>query len=345
MSFNKTNNLGQFISRDVKDDAVLEYFVDRVEASFPWEQVEEIICKEYGIRVIGLYVINIGYDDLNFRAETDAGPVFIKFFCKEKTLAYCLSAAQIIKEAAGLGIVTPGIVKNLSGFEVSNVSGAYFSVMDYVTGGDYYSNEIYPGKKDIEAIITNVNLFQYINTTPIVVYNPWSAINFTAEYNKNKYLLTSFESELIQPTFEKFATINLGVLPKSFVHGDILRYNVIRSTGEMNWIVDYGSCSILPRIFEFAVMCNDILFNTSDLDHVKEIYDFAFNFFHHLKNLDSNEIDVLPIVIQAGFALSILAARAEKQRDQTGDPSQHDYWIDKGNAGLNYFRTTNFQFN
>ena len=115
-------------------------------------------------------------------------------------------------------------------------------------------------------------IINQLDEKPHQIYDSWAVVNFVTEFDKKKQFLTKKDIEIIAPIKEKFQNKNLNQLPLCFVHGDIIRTNVMRDMDGKLYILDFSVANIYPRIQELAVLFCDIFFNEKNPSNFGEYY-------------------------------------------------------------------------
>ena len=134
-------------------------------------------------------------------------------------------------------------------------------VMDFIDGKDFFKSKAHITKRDQLFIANQASLINSINIKPKKVYDSWAITNFQLEFKKKSQYLDSDDLKLVEPLLEKFQNLEIETLPHCFVHGDIIRTNVIKGKDNNIWVVDFSVSNYYPRIQELAVLACDVLFN------------------------------------------------------------------------------------
>lgn len=111
------------------------------------------------------------------------------------------------------------------------------------------------------------------------MFDSWAIPNFKQAYDKNYVHVDEDKKYLIDKVYEKFTGIPFDELPKAFVHGDLIKPNLIMDGHGDIYVVDFSVANTYPRIQELAVIAQSLLASPSaaplrDLvQKVKQMYE------------------------------------------------------------------------
>jgi Ser/Thr protein kinase RdoA (MazF antagonist) len=175
--------------------------------------------------------------------------------------------------------------------------------------------------------------------------NPRRAIvNFLKSWKERVKYLSNEDQKLISPLVHPFQQLNLAVLPHCFVHGDLIKTNIMRDKNNKLYILDFSVANYYPRIQELAVLLCDVLFDKKNLDLYGKVYTQALEEYQKYISLEKIEVDSLPLFAQVAHAMHLLCATYEK-KIKNNQTKENGYYINLGRKGLQFttqFFRTNF---
>ena len=81
-----------------------------------------------------------------------------------------------------------------------------------------------------------VNKIDYL---PVLTYDSWALVNFTAELEKARKKLSKDDLKLLDKLQKEFELINIKSLPQSLVHGDLISTNIMKDKSKI-YFVDFS---------------------------------------------------------------------------------------------------------
>jgi Ser/Thr protein kinase RdoA (MazF antagonist) len=301
-------------------------------------KVTRLISQDFNLgNVVTSHVIPIGYEDYNLCLETDQGKYFVKVFSTLRTDADCKRNVRIVEKALDAGAQVPPLMRSSQGYLwMKSVNGTKLRlcVMECIDGKDYFSAGSSPSIKDIRTIARQAALINTIDLRPAFIYDSWAIVNFPSEFKEKKQYLPAKDLKWIQPLFYQFKKANIKKLPHCFVHGDIIRTNVVKDKKGRNWIVDFSVANYYPRIQELAVLACDICFDPSSKRNSEKKLSIALEEYQKIIALSEHEHDMLPLFIKVAHAMHVLCGTYEREA-KSNTTRENEYFIEKGRAGLN----------
>ncbi len=298
------------------------------------------VCVDYQIgNYLTHSIISMGYEDLNLIVETSHHKFFVKIFAEFRDDKDCQRLIDIILAARHVGVDQPEIYQ----FNVdkmlyeSNVDGISIRlcVMQYINGKTFFELQSKPTGKEAKLIIENAAKINSIYLKPSFVYDSWAIVNFLKEYSQKKQYLKDDEKVIMDILAEEFASLSIQDLPHCFVHGDLIKTNVMRDNLDHLYILDYSVANYYPRIQELAVLLCDFLFDKDNLSDFSKVYDFVINEYQKYDKLEKTELENLPLFVKLAHAMHVLCATYEK-KVKNNQTQENDYFINLGRIGLLY---------
>lgn len=312
-------------------------FKQRIGFNGDLKEISKTICRDFNLgEFLSCKIVLIGYEDFNFALETSNGRFFVKIFSNERTLEDCKRNVDVIVKSLEAGVSVPKLYKSEQGFlyllEIDQ-STLRICVMDFIVGKDFFTSKARITHEDIISLANQASLINSISIKPPKIYDSWAITNFLLEFEKKSQYLEKEDSDIINPLVEKFKNLKIETLPHCFVHGDIIRTNVIKDKNEKIWIVDFSASNYYPRIQELAVLACDILFNKDNKEESEQNLKDTLEEYQKTIKLTPREIESLPIYIRLAHAMHVLCATYEK-KTKNNDSEENEYFLNIGKSGL-----------
>lgn len=132
-----------------------------------------------------------------------------------------------------------------------------------------------------------------------------------------------------------FSSLDVSTLPYCFVHGDLIKTNILKDIKDNIYIIDFAVANYYPRIEELAVLLNDTFFDKDSFDKTKEYYHRVLEQYQKHISLTALEIENLPLFIKVGHAMHVLRANYEKIVNGNNS-RENEYFLMLGRIGLEY---------
>lgn len=294
-----------------------QIFKQRIGFTGDLRDIAERVCIDFNL---GEYsdckIMMLGYEDFNFALTTTTGKFFVKIFSTARTLEDCKRNVEVVVAALAAGVNTPKLYKSEQGnLHVMDIDSLKLRmcVMDLIDGKDLFTSKEIITNEDIIEITRQASLINSVEIKPDKIYDAWAITNFELEYEKKAQYLEPDDLELLQQLLEKFRSLKIETLPHCFVHGDIIKTNVVKDAGGKIWIVDFSVSNDYPRIQELAVLGCDILFNKESAEESNKNLEIALNEYQKKMTLTPKELVALPIYILLAHAMHVLCTTYEKK--------------------------------
>lgn len=304
------------------------------------KRISKDICRDFNLGdFLDCKVILIGYEDFNFFLRTANGKFFVKIFSNERTIDDCKRNVDIIVKSLEAGISVPKLYRSKEGYlhllEIDRVI-LRICVMDFVDGEDFFTSKALVRKEDIVSLAHQAALINSINIKPSKIYDSWATYNFLLEFKEKGQYLEKEDFDVIKPLGEKFNNLKIETLPHCFVHGDIIRTNVIKDKNDKIWIVDFSASNYYPRIQELAVLACDFLFSRDSKKESEENLKIALEKYQKTIKLTQRELESLPTYIELAHAMHVLRANYDK-KVRNNNSEENNYFLNIGKSGLRQF--------
>jgi Ser/Thr protein kinase RdoA (MazF antagonist) len=282
-------------------------------------------------------LITVGFEDYNIKVTTDSGLYLVKIFSAKRDDKEARRYVDVVRAALDSGVNHPKLYSdnNNDSFIVDKPSGLRMIVLDYIqgktfydSGGDFHA----PDSGQLKLIAAEAVKINAMKIEPEYIFDSWAIPNMRWMYDKTKQHLSEEGDRLVNKAFERYDSIPLDELPKCFVHGDIIKTNVVMGDDGKAYIIDFAVSNTYPRIQELAVMSANLMFDgkTPLRERVDSITGLYLKEGGNLTDAEKNHVFdyALP-----GAAMEYMGSVWEK--DVNGDTSEEiEYWAQLGLEGL-----------
>jgi Ser/Thr protein kinase RdoA (MazF antagonist) len=297
------------------------------------------VCKDFSLdEYISHSVIPMGYEDFNLILSTSSGKYFIKMFASFRDQKECQKYVDIMVKALEAGVRHPKLFKSSQGYLhkiTTNNVPISMCVMERIDGASFYEKNLKATSEEMRFLVQQAALINKMDLKPNPVYDSWAIVHFLEEYKKKKVYLDVGDTDLIDPLVEQFSVIKVDELPHSFVHGDIIKTNVLKDKDGKLYIIDFSVSSYYPRIQELAVLLCNMLFDEDNPKTFQANYDLALEEYQKAIQLTEKEIEVLPLFVKVAHAMHAICATYEKVV-KNNNSAENEYWINLGKVGLRF---------
>ncbi|MCA9334484.1 phosphotransferase, partial [Candidatus Saccharibacteria bacterium] len=278
--------------------------------------------------------ILLGYEDLNARLDTSDGTFFVKFFLKDRTDAECERYARVMQAVVDAGINHPAISR-AQGDAIYRPKGTNLRavVMEWLESTKDFEQE----RPSDEELVELVNQATRINRLDVklpeadFIYDSWAISNFPKEYKKWRHVLSEEDKALVEPVLADYEALDVDSLPTAFVHGDLIRTNVMKTRNGI-YVFDFAVSNVYPRVQELAVLLCDMFFDPNSEEETSRLYGLLLTEYQKHIQLTPDELKALPVFVRAAHAMHVLGgARGEDQGD---GGEENDMWWNLGRIGL-----------
>lgn len=313
-------------------------FLQRIDYKGSPLDLVSVICNDYDIgSCISYEIVEMGYEDLNIIIKTNKGKYFAKFFALFRDENECKRYINIMLKALAGGVSHPKLYKSSQGYlHRINIDkkALRLCLMEHIKGKTFYELELDPTVEESKFLANQAAIISQINIKPEFIYDQWAIVNFCKEYEEKGKYLNNEDRKLLELLYNKFSSYNTAKLPHCFVHGDILRTNVIKTDKGKLYIIDFAVSNYYPRIIELAVLyC--FFIDINDFQKTGQMFDIIVNEYQKNIQLTTDEINELPFFIELAHSMHILQANYQKVVEKNNS-IENKYWLELGRKGLLY---------
>jgi Ser/Thr protein kinase RdoA (MazF antagonist) len=307
----------------------------RISIEIPLDQLLVKVSNHFSLgKIVDFSIERTGYEELNVRIRTSKGVFLVKIFSKLKSKSTINDYIMGMLEFRKAGIPIPKLLSSASGYlykleERKNTT--YLCVMNYFTGKTF--KHLAVAKNDVKRLTKYLTQIHALSFDIGMNYDSWGTAHLMDEYNSKSAHLSKEYVYLIEPVISEYKDINFDRFSKSIIHGDLQRTNVLRNQWQSYCILDLGvmnfSYSIIDLSIFIAHFCFDYIsqkpfFNLSLYNQTIETYSLY-------RNLSEAELAAIPILIQATYAIYLVAANYSLENS---NDYQSIAWVEFGKSGL-----------
>lgn len=298
----------------------------------------EKICEDYSL---GKYVSHrfpeFGYEDFNVVLQTSKGTYFVKIFGSFRSLEECKRYIHIMEYVRKKGIPYPFLYKSNKGvlhtIYIDTVT-VYLCVQEYIDGKNLFELDYNLTQKDAKFFIRQAASVNALSVNPPFVYDSWATINLGKIYQtKGHALKDSSIQEGIELIVEEFRKVDIKKLPHCFVHGDMIKTNMMKDKNGRFFVLDFAVSNYYPRIVELSVLICFLLFDFIHPEKLQKVCRFAASEYQKYIILTEEELKILPLFVKATFASYMLSATYEKNKNNS-ESLETRYWLKVSTIGL-----------
>jgi Ser/Thr protein kinase RdoA (MazF antagonist) len=307
------------------------------------EPVLRQVCKDFSLGEYASHsVVPMGYEDFNLIVSTSSGKYFIKMFASFRDQKERQRYVDIMVKALEVGVQHPKLFKSSQGYLhkiIVDETQIYLCVMEYIDGVSFYEENLKASTDEMRILVRQAALINKIDLKPPQVYDSWAIVHFLEEYKKKREYLADEEAKIIDTLAVQFSTLKLEDFPHCFVHGDIIKTNVLKHRSGKLYIIDFSVSSYYPRVQELAVLLCNMLFDEDRPETFQANYDLVLEEYQKLNRLTELEVKILPLFVKVAHAMHVICAIYEKKA-KGNDSAENEYWINLGKIGLKFATTS-----
>lgn len=295
------------------------------------------LCIYYEIgNLVKFSIIETGYEDCNVIIETEKEKYVAKIFSKVRSKQDILRYVSIMENVIKAGVSHPQLIKNKTNnflYTDKEADGLCLVLMKFIDGKSFFELSQTPNKEELKLIIKQAVKISNINYKPSYLFDSWAIPNIKIVFEKVKKFISTEDSKLIEQVIFKYAEIPVATLPHCFVHGDLTKANVMKSSDKRVYILDFSVANWYPRIQEIAVIVANLLYDNSSNKTLQERIDLFLVEYEKTNPLTMEEKKYLYPYALAGIAMEFLGAYQEKYLNGN-DSDETDFWLALGRDSL-----------
>lgn len=307
---------------------------DRLSYTGDLEPVIDRLCDSYGITAATNHsVIEMGYEDCNVIIETEQDRFLAKMFAKSRKPEDIARYAGIISRVVGAGINHPEVISTSSGEIVYTDSGISLVLMRFVEGKTFYELGRLPNDDERMGIIEQAAKINQIDFKPPYLFDSWAIPHIDSMLERVKQYVEPADLGLVEKVRERYKAIPIHDLPHAFVHGDMIKTNLVKADEGDIYVIDFSVANWYPRIQELAVIAANLLHEENGRQSLEKRCKQISEEYGHFNPLTQAEHQHLFNYALAGVVMEFLGSHQEKYINGH-DNDETDYWLELGRQGL-----------
>ncbi|HUW22265.1 MAG TPA: phosphotransferase [Candidatus Bathyarchaeia archaeon] len=303
--------------------AETEQLLQRTDLNIPFQDFLTIVESTYPIigKIVSYDPILQGYEAANFRIHTTKDAYVLKIFEANRAPANIRDMVRILVEAPSVGVPVPVLIEgtqgNLSHFSPpSDPEVPYYLTVEFQ--GKNYENRI-PTFNEMQRVTGYLAQLNTLNFPVTEAYDSWGNKNLVQEFEKNKESLLPLARSKIEEVAEEVRAINLSILPKRVIHGDMQSKHVLRNDAGDLCILDFGCMSYDARIVDLSTHLAWFCLSEANWEDRENIISSILAVYSKTHQLSKQELSGIVPLIRASYAAYYMKTN---QLIQEGDDSQ-----------------------
>jgi Ser/Thr protein kinase RdoA (MazF antagonist) len=236
---------------------------DRLNFDGNFDTLISRVANDFSLDIVsGHSIVEVGFEDFNVKISTKSGDYLAKIFSKNRTADEIDRNVTNIEKAITGGVNHPELMLcNGSALYSDTDSGLKMVVMRFIAGKTFYDLSTTPSDEDLTLIAAEAVKINSIDYDPPYLFDSWAIPNMQRMFDKVKDHLTDEGRKLVEGAFAHYERMPLDELPKCYVHGDLIKTNLIKGDDGKIYVIDFSVANTYPRIQELAVMAANLLFD------------------------------------------------------------------------------------
>ncbi|MFH0805186.1 MAG: phosphotransferase [Patescibacteria group bacterium] len=307
---------------------------DRLNYSGDLDPVIRVICDTYLLgSLISFSTVDVGYEDCNILIEAGEGKFLAKMFSKARSADDVRRYVSIMWEVANAGVSHPKFMQQKNGEILFQVHGISLVVMRFVDGKTFFELDRAPDKNERTAVIGQAVKINRINHHPAYIFDSWAIPNIQKIFNRVVRFISPEDVRLVTQAKEQYEAIRTSDLPQCFVHGDLIKSNILRGEDGKIYILDFSVANWYPRIQELAVVAGNLMHDSTNGNSLRQTCKILADDYRAFEPLTDSELEGLYPYALAGVAMDFLGAHQEKYINGN-DSDETEYWLTLGRTEL-----------
>ena len=283
-------------------------YTERIGLDVKLNTLSHLVCAKYNLgKFISNRVMYFGYGDFNYKLHTTTSYYVVKVINQDTAINLCESVAMRYDVAHKHGVNSPKIYKTTDDDYVLTVTPnktCYrLFVMQYLPYNNLYAIHYQLLLHDFEQIGEQLSLINSIDYKTAYIYDSWAIQSLQGEYSKfDKSQIDDSIKKIIDATLLQLQLVDYSQLPNSFIHGDVVDMNILKSKDNF-YIVDFSSANYQLRICDLATTIADMCYTTPS--YQTNINALLCGYAKHIK-LNKYELDMLPLFVKCAAIIGYL---------------------------------------
>lgn len=201
--------------------------------------------------------------------------------------------------------------------------------MEYIEGQDLYSLNESITINQVDNLIEMMKQVHQIPNRIKCIYDDYHIHHFHKTYNICFPYLEDEWKRIGENLKKDYDKIDFTKMPKSFIHGDLHKGNIMKDKQGKLYLIDFASCGYSYRIVDVVEFINNTLIDYREPEMSRQRMNY---FLTHYDKLTDYEKKSLKVLMKCYAFISIALkqydfCQAKNQRDE------NEYWI-KNNKSI-----------
>ena len=280
------------------------------------EELSQLLCEKYQLgKYQSYHLMDTGIEDFNYCLSVDNKKYLVKIFNKERNeeeVTDYIKKYHILQENE---ITCPKILK-------VQKENTLLIIMEYIEGQDLYSLNESITKNQVDNLIEMMKKVHQIPSTIKCIYDDYHIHHFHKTYDRCFPYLEEEWKKIGESLKKEYDKIDFAKMPRSFIHGDLHKGNIMKDKQGDLYLIDFASCGYSYRIIDIVEFINNTLFDYRELKLSKQRMDYFLTQYE----LTDYEKKNLKVLMKCYAFISIALKQydfchAKNQRDE------NEYWI------------------
>ena len=288
-----------------------------------YEKVSQLLCKKYKLGdYLNYSIINTGIEDINYCLTTTTKKYLIKIFNSNRNKENLIDYVKKYNLLENYNVMCPKMIKDITILVIDNIEISLI-IMEYIEGEDLYTSKETISIHQLSSLINMINTVHNVPSHIPCIYDEYHIHNFNKTYNKCISFLDAEWQKVGENLKENYDKIDFTKMPKTFIHGDLHKGNIMKSSNNNLYLIDFASCGYSYHILDVIEFINNTLFDYREFDiSIKRIKYFLKNY-----KLSQYEKENLGLLINCYAFISIALKKydifhSQNQREET------TYWME-----------------
>lgn len=295
------------------------------------EQINKRIIQEYEIEgYIGYQKINIGIEDFTYYLKTTKKKYIVKILNFKKTLRRINEILNRYINMQENKIAVPSLIKNRNNQHILaiEVQKVYLNIilMECIEGSDLYSLDKLLTRKDIDFILQGILKIHQIDNDLACYDDLYFFYHLEKAIQKAGSILTNKEKTLADQLVKQLKTVEWDKLPKTYIHGDLTKGNIMKDKKEKIWFIDLSVSGKGYRILDMINILNNAIFDYRDIPNSKLLQEYFLEQNQIKEPLTNYELQNLDLFRKCDCLINFMLKRYDQSLGKN-KTKQCDFWI------------------
>ena len=296
------------------------------------------VCKNYNLGLYRSYsIINGQSNDINYLLRNNTGHKYlVKIFDASKDLKSIKEYLDTYRNICDSKISTYYFYKNNDQDYLMqttiNDQNIRLCVMEFGLGLDLMKSDKLITTTDVQQLAYEIAAIHNIKSNKPVKYIDNSFIYFKINYELKKKYLSILEQVIIGKLYKKYQTLKFDKLPKCFIHGDLIKDNIMVENENIK-IIDFNGSGYGIRLFDIVKVLTTVIYDYSNVDYSKSMQDLFLKEYQKYNKLTKQELEMLNVCKCLDYATGIIECRYQL-KENPNITNNYLFWLYNNKSGF-----------